>query len=137
VSCGIEFEDIGIGNYMKIFGLMACENGGIPFYAFIIITSDEPDEEDYGLPPVVNENNVSRFLPADTYRQDLVVNGNNFRLTGEAGSEGCGSEDGWSLIRGEVSINGNNAVFENIRFEGKVKEKGNNTKFINCCFDRD
>ena len=137
VSCGIEFEDIGIGDYIKSFGLDACENGDTRFYAFIIITSDEPDEADYGLPPVVNENNVSRFLLAGTYRQSLVVNGNSFRLTGEAGSRGCDSVDGWSLIRGEVTINGNNAVFRNIRFEGDVKEKGNNTMFISCCFGQD
>jgi hypothetical protein len=132
VSCGIEFEDIGIGDYIKAFGLDACENDD-PFYAFIIITSGEPDEEDYGLPPVVNDNNVSRFLLARAYRQSLVVNGNNFRLTGDAGSDGCLSPYGWSLIDGVVTINGNNAVFRNIWFQREVKINGNNAEFINCC----
>ncbi|MBN1847503.1 MAG: DUF4382 domain-containing protein [Deltaproteobacteria bacterium] len=134
VSVGIEFDDIDVGDYVNSFGLDACESGDEAFYAFIIITSNEPDDDDYGLPHTVNGNHISLYLPEGIYQQNLLVNGNDFRITGEAGSDGCSSDDGWSVIRGDVSINGNNAVFKNIYFDGEVEINGNNADFINCCF---
>jgi hypothetical protein len=134
VSVGIEFEDIRIGDYIQSFGLGACESGDETFYAFIIITSFKAHYEDYSLPSTVEDNNISRYLPAGVYEQSLVVNGNSFRLTGESGPEGCLSAVGWSVIGGKVSISGNNAVFKNIWFDSDVKINGNNTDFIDCCF---
>jgi hypothetical protein len=134
VSVGIEFEDIRIGDYIQNFGLGACASSDETFYAFIIITSYEPHDEDYGLPSSVEDNNISRYLPAGAYEQSLVVNGNNFRLTGESSPEGCLSDNGWSVIGGRVSINGNNTIFKNIWFDADVKINGNNTDFIDCCF---
>jgi hypothetical protein len=89
----------------------------------------DPDDE---LPAVIDANNVSVHLAAGTYDQTLTVNANNFTLTGEAGDD-C-NDSGWSVITGQVVVDGNNAMFRDIRFDGPVEVRGNNAAFINCCF---
>lgn len=85
------------------------------------------------LPTIVTGNDITIQIGGGLYNQDLTVQGNNFMLVGEAGDE-C-DEPGWSVIEGEVLINGNNATFRNIVFEGGVQVRGNAAQFINCCFD--
>lgn len=85
------------------------------------------------LPRVIEDNNVSILLPAGNYDQGLWVKGNNFTLVGEAG-ESCARPAGWTVITGDVLVEGNNATFRNIQFAGVVTIKANNPRFINCCF---
>jgi hypothetical protein len=84
------------------------------------------------LPTVISDNNVNILLPAGTFDQDLTVLGNNFVLTGVAG-ESCDDPTGWTVITGRVVVEGNNAVFRNILFEGPIELRGNNARFINSC----
>jgi hypothetical protein len=84
------------------------------------------------LPTTIAENDVSIQVGAGIYEQELTVLGNNFTLVGEAGDD-CDTE-GWTVITGSVQINGNNATFRNILFEGPVEVLGNNPRFINVCF---
>jgi hypothetical protein len=134
VSVGIALEDVKVGDYVKTYGLVTCESADDLFYAFIVLVSDGPEDDDYKLPPVIDENNVSLYLPGKRYEQSLIVNGNSLKVTGEAGTDGCNSEEGWTVIGKDVQINGNNAVFENIWFEGEIEQNGKNPDFINCCF---
>jgi hypothetical protein len=85
------------------------------------------------IPLVVEGNGVSIKVGAGFYEQGLWVKGNKFTLVGEAG-EGCGTRDGWTVITGEVLVEGNSATFRNVHFAGPVTIKGNNPRFINCCF---
>jgi hypothetical protein len=101
---------------------------------------DEEDDDDddnndlpiYQLPKVITENNTIHLLPAGIFNRGLTVKGNNFSLTGN-NVENCGSR-GQTVIKGDVVINGNNATFRNITFNGNVIENGNGTQFIDCCF---
>lgn len=85
------------------------------------------------LPTMITGNDVTIQIAEGLYNQNLTVQGNNFTLVGEAGDD-C-DDAGWSVIEGEVLINGSNATFRNIVFEGGVQVRGNNARFINCCFD--
>lgn len=85
------------------------------------------------LPAVVEEDDVSIRLPAGRFVQNLTVMGDHFTLVGEAG-DGCGNASGWTVIDGEVLVTGSTATFRNILFRGPVELRGNNARFINCCF---
>lgn len=93
-------------------------------------TPDPTDE----LPSLIpqNANNVEIFLGEGTYDNNLTVLGNNFTLVGEAG-EDC-DDEGWTVLSGDVVIDGNNATFRNVIFLGDVQVLANNTRFINVCF---
>ncbi|MGA1874942.1 MAG: hypothetical protein ACMUIA_05000 [bacterium] len=91
------------------------------------------DDDDY-LPRFVLENGVKVYLRAGCLHQPLTVRGNSFHLTGGAGSVSCG-QGHRTVIRGNVEVYGNKAVFTNITFPGTVRVPGNEADFINCCFD--
>jgi hypothetical protein len=145
----IEFEDIKIGDEFVAYGIEACpDDTYADFYGFILFINkpdspgddgddDDDDDDDCNwmkeLPGYINDNNVKICLISGSYEENLTVNGNNFELTGEARKK-CSKDKGWTIIDGNVRINGNNAIFENIKFNRDVEENGNNTRFINCCF---
>jgi len=93
-------------------------------------TMPEPSND---LPAVVEGDDVSIRLPAQQFVQNLTVMGDRFTLVGEPG-EGCQDPSGWTVIDGEVLVNGDNATFRNILFSGRVELRGNSARFINCCF---
>ncbi len=97
-----------------------------------VVRRAAPDPSDL-LPDVICDNNVSIELPAEIYQQNLVVVGNRFTLTGQA-AEAC-SDEGWTVIEGDVLVLGNKATFRNVKFVGTVEVRGNRAAFINCCFD--
>ena len=84
------------------------------------------------LPDEIRENNQKICLKSKEYEDDLTVYGNNVTLIGKTGKN-C-AVDGGTTLSGRVTIKRNNATFKNIKFEGPVIEKGNNTKFINSCY---
>jgi hypothetical protein len=85
------------------------------------------------LPEVIDANGVNLSLPAGEYAQDLLVNGNNFTLVGATVEGGCDAE-GWTTIAGDVTIDGNSATFQNIRFGGNVVVSGGAALFVRSCF---
>lgn len=139
VEVRVELVDLGVAGSIEILRVTADELIEIvvePSADSLTIsverrTAPDPAGE---LPRIISNNNVSILLPAALYDQGLTVNGNNFTLVGVAGNS-CGSALGWTVIAGDVLVNGNNATFRNIQFAGSVTLRGNNTRFINCCFD--
>jgi hypothetical protein len=132
----LNFNQLMEGDEITVFGLEACSEDTVDFYGFVIVVIDDDDPEDCDgvgdLPDLVTENNVKIYLESCEYNNSLTVNGNNFTLIGEANDE-C-EDDNWTILSGNVTINGNNATFQNIKFTGKIDKNGNNTSFINCCF---
>lgn len=128
----IDFSAIEKGDRLTAFGLLACPDDPIAdFFVFVIVLLPN-GQKIFDLPEVVTENNEGLYLPAGTYNQSLTINGNSFILKGKAANT-C-SESGWTVITGDVIINGNETTFKNIKFEGNVRKNGNNAQFINCCF---
>lgn len=83
-------------------------------------------------PVSINGNNVKIYLHKGGYTNNLVINGNNFELIGDAGKN-CG-DDSWSKLFGTVTINGNNTIFRNLEMAGEIYENGNNITFDNVCY---
>jgi len=134
----VNFYQLKENDEITVFGLEACLEDKIDFYGFVIVVSekDDKDSDDCNwvntLPNFITDNNVKICLESDFYTDNLTINGNNFSLIGEANNE-CGDEY-WTTLSGKVKINGNNAIFKNIKFTGERDKNGNNLKFINCCF---
>jgi hypothetical protein len=128
MSATIELEDVVEGELIEI----RVEVGSNAL-SISVVRRSEP-EPVYEIPEVITENNVTILVPAGRYEQDLTVLKNNFTLIGEA-SDDCGDVGDWTLIKGRVILDGNNATFRNIAFDGPVEVLGNNTHFIYCCFD--
>ena len=134
----MNFYQLKENDEITVFGLEACLEDKIDFYGFVIVVSekDDKDSDDCNwvntLPNFLTDNNVKICLESDFYTDNLTINGNNFSLIGEANNE-CGDEY-WTTLSGKVKINGNNAIFKNIKFTGERDKNGNNLKFINCCF---
>jgi len=125
VSGTIELDNVVAAELIEV--LVEADNDGL---AISVVRRAIPDPTDV-LPVLVSGNNVTILIPAGTYNQTLTVEGNNFTLVGVAGASCTAS--GWSVITGGVFINGNNATFRNIRFDGAVEVVGNNAHFINSC----
>lgn len=68
----------------------------------------------YELPHLVTNNCVKICLVTGNDGNNLTVNGNDFRLTGEF-NDVC-RDDKWAILSGTGTTNGNNATFENIKF---------------------
>ena len=102
-------------------------------FVIVVAEKDVPEDCDWvnNLPRLVTDNNEKICLESGKYRNSLTVNANNFTLTGEADDE-CYDDD-WTVLSGNVTINGHNATFENVKFTGVVDENGYNIRFINCC----
>lgn len=138
VEVRVELVELGVAGTVEISGVAANElieiivqpgNGSL---TVTVVRRATPNPMD-ALPQIIDGNNTSIRLQAGLYEQGLIVNGNNFTLVGSAG-ENCGDQSGWTVIIGDVLINGNNATFRNIMFLGDVTLSGNNTHFINVCF---
>lgn len=123
----IELEDVVEGEFIEIL-----LETGFDSLSISVVRRQEPEPAE-GIPEVITRNNVTILVPAGLYNQPLTVLGNNFTLVGEGG-DNC-DVGGWTIIDGNVVINGNNATFRNIGFYGPVEVRGNNTRFINCCLD--
>jgi hypothetical protein len=126
VNGTIELEDVDESELIEV--LVEAGEDSLTISALRRSTPEQVDD----LPTLIEDNNVTIFLSAGTYDQDLTVDGNNFTLVGEAG-EDC-NDDGWTVITGDVLVLKNNATFRNIRFDGSVTVEGNNAQFINSCF---
>jgi hypothetical protein len=146
----VDFDSIRIGDELTLFGLSACEDLDADFYAYIVLVNDSATDcdddcdDDYPkectpvdtLPGLVTDNDVKICLDSGKdYQSDLMINGNNFALIGEAGKN-CADDTNWTILTGDVTVNGNNTVFKNIKFKGDLDENGNNTRFINSCFEK-
>jgi hypothetical protein len=133
----INFNQLRSGDEIRVFGFVACPEDEVDFYAFVIAVADDGVTEHCNwvdeLPSWVTDNNVRLCLNSDIYPNSLTVNGNNFMLIGEAGND-CENDTYWTIVSGNVTINGNNVTFENIKFTGEIVENGNNIIFKNCCF---
>lgn len=122
-----ELTDVVEGDVIELLVEVGEDSLGIT-----ITRRTTPDPSD-ALPEVICDNNVSIELAAGLYQQNLAVVGNKFLLMGEAGDL-C-TDDGWTTIEGDVTVNGNSATFKNIKFIGNVTVNGNKATFINCCLD--
>lgn len=137
---GIELVDLEVTGTVELSNVTDAELIEIEVEAdddsltISVIRRATPEPAD-DLPSLIpqNQNNVEIFLDAGTYDNDLTVLGNNFTLVGEAGDD-C-DDEGWTVLSGDVVIDGNNATFRNIIFLGNVEVLKNNTNFINVCFD--
>lgn len=141
----VDFDAIKVGDELTLYGLSACDGFDVDFLVYIVLINEsatdcEGDCDDNNsadctwvdeLPSIVTDNDVKICLNPDTYNGYLTVKGNNFTLIGKAGSA-CRSK-GWTKLTGDVTINGNNASFKNIKFTGNIDENGNNTRFVNTC----
>ena len=58
------------------------------------------------------------------------------RVIGQSGAD-CENSDGWTVLKGNVLVNGNKAEFHNIWFEDKVVIEKNNAEFENAVFKDD
>jgi hypothetical protein len=99
---------------------------------------DDDDGDDNGAvwidrnPVSINGNNMKIYLHKGVYTKNLIINGNNTLIIGNAGIY-CGDSD-WSILSGTVTINGNNAVFRNVELGGEIYEYGNNIVYDNVCY---
>ena len=86
------------------------------------------------LPVSIEASNLNIQVPAGLHEQSLTVDGDNFIMTGAEKEQldSCISQ-AWTTITGNVSINGNNATFRNIKFLGDIEVKGNKVRFIHSC----
>jgi len=84
---------------------------------------------------LITDNDVNICLASGRYNETVTVNGNNFSLFGEAGNN-CAVDTNWTILSGDVTINGNNATFRNIKFKGDIYKNGRNITFNNCCFSK-
>lgn len=134
----VELVELGVAGTVEISGVVANElieiivqpgNGSL---TVTVVRRAIPNPMDV-LPQIIDGNNISIRLLAGLYEQGLIVDGNNFTLVGSAG-ENCGDQVGWTVITGDVLVEGNNATFRDIMFLGDVTLKGNNARFINVCF---
>ena len=128
VAGTLELADVADGELIEI--LVEPSDGGLRVALERRATPDPSGD----LPTEIRGNNVSIMLPAGAFAEDLSVHGNNFTLVGQAG-DGCDDPNGWTVIEGAVSVDGNNAVFRDVYFAGPVELRGNNARFINCCFN--
>lgn len=134
----VELPELGIGGTVEIHDVGEADLIEINVEAsdeslsVVVVRRVSPESVDE-IPEIIDDSNVTLQVSAGLYEQNLTVLGNNYTLIGEAG-DGCDTE-GWSVVDGEVLINGNGALFRNIAFEGTVEIRGNDTTFINCCFD--
>jgi hypothetical protein len=117
------------GDRLTVFGLYRCPNADLLAFVIFLQPKDVPI---YQLPEIITENDAVYMLPAGIYNRGLTVNGNNFSLSGNKVAA-CGSAN-QTVLLGDVVINGNNATFKNITFNGNVIKNGNGTRFIDCCF---
>lgn len=143
----IGFDELKHNDEIRALGLSGCprpeepiaEEDHIDFYGFEIIVIEDDDPEDcdwtYMLPSFISDNKVKICLEPRKYSNYLTVNGNDFRLIGQAKDE-C-YDSGWAILSGDVTINGNDSTFKNIKFTGKIHENSNNISFINCCLRDD
>jgi hypothetical protein len=144
----VDFGRIDIEDRLTLYGLAACDDLDDDFYAYIVLINESSTGCDDGdcdddisegcywddvMPRLVTENNVRICLESGRYNENLTVTGNNFTLIGEAGNN-CKDDANWTILSGAVTIDKNNAIFKNIKFQGDIYENGNNTKFKNCCF---
>ena len=127
VAGSVELSDVAEGELIEILVELTDES------LTVSVARRSTPVSTNGLPEVIDENDVSIQLPAGVFDQGLTVNGNNFMLVGEAG-DACTNGTDWTVITGEVFINGNDATFRNILFAGPVELHGNGAHFINCCF---
>ncbi|MBW2201534.1 MAG: hypothetical protein JRF71_12000 [Deltaproteobacteria bacterium] len=86
----------------------------------------------YQLPETVTDNDETYMLAPGMYDNGLTIYGNNFTLIGND-VESCNSTNQTEIV-GDVVIYGNNATFENIKFNGSVIENWTGAQFIDCCF---
>ena len=131
----IDFSDIKMGDKIKAYGLQECpvDDPDSIFDAYIGILRPAPE------PPqpntiIIKRNKISFFLPAGKYKKNIDVAGNKVRFLGQAG-EKCDDDDGWTILKGQVRINGNKAKFANIKFKDSVIINGNKAKFYNVVFE--
>jgi len=130
----VYFDAIRVGDRLTLFGLSDCVGPReVQFYSFIVLIKESSTDCDDYLPSLVTDNNVHICLESGVYNKNLTVNGNNFSLFGAAGNN-CADDRNWTILSGDVTINGNNATFRNIKFKGDIYKYGNNIKFNNCCF---
>lgn len=136
----VELTDLGITGTVTITNVVEAElieievEAGADSLTISVVRRATPEPLS-DLPSLIqqNQNNVEIFLQDGTYDTDLTVEGNNFTLVGVAG-ENCDA-DGWTMLTGDIIINGNNATFRNVQFLGSVEVHGNNASFVNVCFD--
>jgi hypothetical protein len=76
----------------------------------------------------VTDNNVTICL-SDDFNHNLTIHGNNFVLIGDE----CENDKVKTELGGTVTINGNNALFINVKLIGEVIKNGNNIVFDNFC----
>ncbi|HMB94342.1 MAG TPA: hypothetical protein VKP65_26070, partial [Rhodothermales bacterium] len=91
----------------------------------------DPLEEGF-LPERITENNIEIGLGPGLFDQDLTIDGNKVAVIGVA-DVSCASDD-WTTIAGDVTVNGNKAIFQNVKFLSPVRVRGNKARFINTCF---
>ena len=139
MECGhqslIEFYEIDEEDDFLTYGIEACfdDANNFDFYAFVVVINPAVKADCAFLPKVINENNITIYLPDGLYEQDLIIYGNNFTLKGVTNDPSLSQCS--TILACNIEIQGNNTTFENINFVGdNISDYGNNTQFNNCCF---
>jgi len=133
----IDFSEIKPGDKIKAYGLAICpvDDSDFDFDAYFLIIRSLPPEPDPDT-VVIRRNKVTINLPAGESNKNLRIEGNKVRVIGQSGAD-CENNDGWTVLKGNVLVNGNKVEFHNIWFEDKVVIEKNNAEFENAVFKDD